>query len=72
MFVLILCRGFFFSPLVAKLIGPRTGCQFFKKKNVDFSDTYPLNLDLVSMTFVTSCGAEGVNKVNTRKYFMSG
>ena len=24
-----------------KLIGPRTGCQFFKK-NVDFSDTYPL------------------------------
>ena len=21
---------FFFSPLAAKLIGPRTGCQFFK------------------------------------------
>ena len=30
-----------FFPLAAKLIGPRTVCQFFK--NVDFSDTYPLN-----------------------------
>ena len=26
-------------PLVTKLIGPRTGCQFFKKKKY-FSDTY--------------------------------
>ena len=34
---------FFFFPLATKLIGPPTGCQFLKKKNVDFSDTYPLN-----------------------------
>ena len=38
-FVLILLA--FFPPLAVKLIGPRTGCQFFKK-NVDFSDIYPL------------------------------
>ena len=31
-----------FSPLAAKLIGPRMGRQFFK--NVDFSVTYPLKL----------------------------
>ena len=30
--------NFFFSPLAAKLVGLRMGCQFFK--NVDFSDTY--------------------------------
>ena len=28
--------------MAAKVIGPQTGCQFFKK-NVDFSDSYPLN-----------------------------
>ena len=33
--VLIWYIFFFFSPLAAKLIGPRTGCQFLKK-NVDF------------------------------------
>ena len=32
-----------FSPLAAKLIGPQKGYQFFKK-NVDFSDTYPLKV----------------------------
>ena len=30
-----------FFPLAAKLIGPQTGCQFFK--HVDFSDIRPLN-----------------------------
>ena len=25
------CLDFFLSPLAVKLIGPRTGCQFFKK-----------------------------------------
>ena len=28
------CERFFFFPLAAKLIGLRTGCQFFK--NIDF------------------------------------
>ena len=32
----------FFFPLAARLIGPRTGCQFFKK-NFNFSVEYPLN-----------------------------
>ena len=38
-----ICRDYFFSvffPLAAKLIGPKTGCQFFK--NVDFFDNHPL------------------------------
>ena len=39
LFVLI----FTFFPLATKLMGPRTGCQFFKK-NVYFSVTYALNL----------------------------
>ena len=38
---------FFFSPWAAKLIGPRTGCQFFKKKNINFS----LKLILQSLNF---------------------
>ena len=49
---LILYR-LFFSPLAAKLIGPRTGCQFFKK-NVDFSVTYPLKA-YEEGGFATSC-----------------
>ena len=32
---------YFFFPLAVKLIGPRMGCQFFKK-NADFSDTHSL------------------------------
>ena len=32
---------FYFFPLAAKLIGPRTGCQFFKKMSI-FSLTNPL------------------------------
>ena len=45
---LFVCLGFveiisLFFPLAAKLIGPRMGRQFFK--NVDFSDTYPLNVE---------------------------
>ena len=35
-----------FFPLAAKLIVPRTGCQFFKKKG-DFSDTYPLKVAML-------------------------
>ena len=61
-FVLILYWLFFF-PLAEKLIGPRMGHQFFK--NVDFSVTYPLNLDLVLMTFVMSCDAERAKKKST-------
>ena len=38
-----------FFPLAAKLIGPRTGCQFFKK--FDFSNTYSLN----SMSHLRGC-----------------
>ena len=38
--LVILFYLFIFS-LAAKLIGPRTGCQFFK--NVDFLDQHPLN-----------------------------
>ena len=34
----------FFFPLAAKLIGPRTGCQFFKKCR--FSVACPLNARL--------------------------
>ena len=41
------CLGFveiisflYFFPLAAKLIGPQTGCQFFK--NADFFDLPPL------------------------------
>ena len=60
LFVLILYI-FFFS-LTAKLIGPRIGCQFFKK-NVDFSDTYPLNsvsrlrgcVTVLEIVFVGQC-----------------
>ena len=37
--LVILFYCLFFS-LAAKLIGPRTGCQFFK--NVDFLDQHPL------------------------------
>ena len=40
-----ICIDYFFSlffPLATKLIGPQTGCQFFK--NVDFFDTGPLKL----------------------------
>ena len=48
LFVLIL---FIFFPLATKLIGPLTGCQSFKKKNVDFSDTHPLN----SMSHLRGC-----------------
>ena len=33
--------SFPFFPLIAKPIGPRTGCQFLK--NVDFPGIYPLN-----------------------------
>ena len=39
-----ICIGYFrslFFPLAAKLIGPKTGCQFLK--NVDFFLTRPLN-----------------------------
>ena len=39
-----ICIDYFFSlffPLAAKLIGPKTGCQFLK--NVDFFDNGPLN-----------------------------
>ena len=32
---------FFFFPLATKLIGPRTGCQFFEKMSF-FFDTRPL------------------------------
>ena len=35
-----------FFPLATKLIGPRMGRQFFK--NVDYSVTYPLNLEFFS------------------------
>ena len=46
---------FFFPPLVEKLIGPRTGCQFFKK-NVYFSLTYPLNRRIVkNILFFKMC-----------------
>ena len=31
-----------FFPYVAELIGPRMGCQLFKKKSVDFSVACPL------------------------------
>ena len=45
-----------------KLIGPRTGCLFFKK-NVDFSDTYLLNsmsylrviVSVLEIVFVGQC-----------------
>ena len=47
LFVLDLVISFFFS-LAAKLIGPRTGCQFFT--NVDFLDQHPLK-DLWTVTF---------------------
>ena len=33
---------FFFPPSAVKLVGPRTGCQFFKKMSI-FYDTPPLN-----------------------------
>ena len=43
----LVCLGFveiisflLFFPLAAKLIGPKTGCQFCK--NVDFFDNHPL------------------------------
>ena len=36
---------FFFFPLAAKLIGPKTGCQFFK--NCWFFPVYPLNTIII-------------------------
>ena len=39
LFVFDSVRAFFF-PLAAKLIGPKTGCQFFK--NADFSMSTPV------------------------------
>ena len=41
-FDLVISFFFFFFPLAAKLIGPRTGRQFFK--NVDFLDLHPLKI----------------------------
>ena len=53
--------SFFFSPLAAKLIGPRTGCQFFKK--FLFYRHLPLNsvpylrgeVSLLEIVFVGQC-----------------
>ena len=42
LFVLTWYFFFFFLSLAAKLIGPRKGCQFFKKKSI-FSSNTPLN-----------------------------
>ena len=53
MFVLdlVISFFFFFFPLAAKLIGPRTGRQFFK--NVDVLDLHPLKaiLSLLQASF---------------------
>ena len=38
-----------FFPLAAKLIGLRMGRQFFK--NVDFSVTYPLNIEGLQLSY---------------------
>ena len=48
-----ICRDYFISlffPLATKLIGPETGCQFFK--NVDFFDNHPLKDSLFNHFFL--------------------
>ena len=48
-----ICIDYFFSlffPLAAKLIGPKTGCQF--QKNVDFFGNGPLNCVVLEAAFL--------------------